>query len=371
MKSKTSIIGWAGLGGAAVSLALLSVAVAQDAGDSPDPAQAEPAAAQAVEVDDAQEAVPVPLVAVQIQGRLDEEDEMLRQIYKDLVEQGVPAAEAREMLGLDFTPQEHGGEIDADAPVVNTSAQGDTLYLPLGTTMGFELAASTTLELPFTADGPGLLTIAYGGDVSSLALMVVDEHERSLGWETTEDWSGRRASPVQHALVPVGRAGEYRIRLSRPGGGEIKLGAEWLPFAEMRGQEQQAFVVPVPNENNEVALAPGRMITAQLDSSDTDAQYLWCRFDAEDDGQLVVLANADRGDIIIETFEPGRFANVLERHDDDLNGTVANEGVVLDVFAGESYYVRVSMISGDRCGLEVRAGWVQEPDAEPDAGDEQ
>lgn len=366
MKSNKSIIGWAGLGGAAVSLALLSVAVAQDAGDSPDPVQAEPAEAEGVEVVDTVEAAPAPIVAVQVQERIRDE-EMIREIYKDLVEQGVPAAEAREMLGMDFTPQEQGGAIDADAPVVNTSADGEALYLPLGTTMGFELAANTTLELPFTADGPGLLTIAYGGDVSSLALMVVDEHERLLGWETTEDWSGRRASPVQHALVPVGRAGAYRIRLSRPGGGEIKLGAEWLPFAEMRGQE--AAIVPMPNEDNEVALVPGRMITAQLTTDDPDAQYLWCRFDAEDDGQLVVLANADRGDIVLETFEPGRFANALEYHDDDLNGSVANEGVVLDVLAGESYYVRVAMRSGNRCGLEVRAGWVQEPDA--DTGDEQ
>jgi hypothetical protein len=359
MKTSRGIIGGAGLGGAVLSLALLSGARAQDAAEAPGPAEAQPVEAQ--EAVPAEQAVPVPLVVVQ--GRdVIRDEEMLREIYKDLVESGVPAAEAREMLGLDAAPAEPGGVIDADAPVVNTASDGQALYLPLGTTMPFELEAGTTLELPFTADGPGLLTIAYGGDVTSLALVVVDGRERHLGWETTRDWSGRRASPVQHALVPVGRAGAYRVRLSRPGGGTVKLGAEWLPFAEMRGQE--AAVVPMPNEHNEVALVPGRLITAQLRTDDPDAQYLWCRFDAEADGQLAVLANADRGDIIMETFEPGQYANALAYHDDDLNGTVANEGLVLDVVAGQSYYVRVSMRSGNRCGLEVRAGWVQGPDDE-------
>lgn len=359
----TPIKPWALAGGGLLPLAMLGVVFAQDVPQPPDPPVEPPAPQQAVAADAVMvvEVVPAQVVFVQAQDRIRDE-EMIRQILKELIESGLDPEDAREMLELDEQLDAPRAAIDEDNTVVAADEEGDTLYLPLGTTQHFELEAGTTLELPFVADGAGLLTVAYGGGGPSVAVELVDHRGRRLAWEPTRSYGIQVESPIRHALIPIGAEGEYTVRVAVRQESELILGAEWLPFPQVEGVE--AVIVPSPEPTTEVVLVPDRMVEGQIDQSDPDRYHLWCRFDATEDGQLVVLASADRGDITISSFHEGRYESAIEHLDSDLNGSVANEGLIVDVEAGQTYYVRVEMRSGGQCGVEVRTGWVPMPAAE-------
>lgn len=349
-------------GGACLSLALLSVAYAQDDADAPEPEEApQVLPADAVVVEGGNGTVQFRAVVVQDgDAAIDIEDEILAQLIKQLQQQGIPMEDINDMLGVEHS--EPRSAIDEGNDVVAEAEDGGALYLPLGTTQKFTLEAGTTLELPFVADGAGLLTVAYGGGGPSAAIELVDHRGRRLDWESSRSYGIQVESPVRHALIPIGTEGEYTVRVGVRQDSELVLGAEWLPFPQVEGVE--AVIVPAPEPTTEVVLVPDRMVEGQIDQSDPDRYHLWCRFDATEDGQLVVLASADRGDITISSFHEGRYESPIEHLDSDLNGSVANEGLIVDVQAGQTYYVRVEMRSGSRCGVEVRTGWVPMPTAE-------
>lgn len=352
-----------GLGGVGLSLALWSVAAAQQGGDEPAAAQVEREiellSIEEVEIDDLVEDAGYVLAQDNVQvERFDEE--MIRQIYKDLVSQGIPEAEARELLGLNDRVFQDEPAIEASGEVTHELPDGEAIYLPLGTTQTLTVEQGATLEMPFVADGPGILTVAYSA-ASRVRLEVTDARGRRIETQSARS-GGRQSAGVGHGLVPLGRGGEYTVRLTVGGEGEIKLGAEWIPFPTM--ETVRAQVIPEPDPETELTLVPDRMVVGSINTANAETQYLWCRYDAEVDGQLVVLANASQGDITLQSFDPGNFSNAREYRDDDLNGSVANEGMILDVRAGETYYVRVDMRSGQRCDVEVRAGLIPLPEDE-------
>ncbi|MEM9416666.1 MAG: hypothetical protein AAGA29_14490 [Planctomycetota bacterium] len=326
-------------GGATLSLAMLATAVAQDAGDVP--AQAAPAEDFAIAVQDG------------VVLELGDEEAFRQQIIKELMQQGIPVEDIEQMLGVSV---EVAPQIDASNTIIDAAPDGSALYLPIGTTQKFTLESGTTLELPFVADGPGMLTVAYGGAVQTTQVELVDADGRRLQWEDGRRYDSGVVSPVRHALIPIGSEGEYTVRLGASGEGELTLGAEWLPFRQVEGV--RAIVVPSPEPETEVVLVPDRMSTGEIDMSDASRYHLWCRFEATEDGQLVVLANADQGDITMSSFHEGRYQNAIEHVDSDMNGSVANEGLIVDAVAGQTYYVRVEMRSGERCTVAVRAGWI-------------
>jgi len=356
-----------GLGGVGLSLALWSAAAGQQ-GDGATPAPDAPQAERTVELVEIEEVEVEDLanehgfVLVQEETEVQRlEDEAMRQVFKQLVQEGViTQEEAREMLGQQPGVTHDQPDVEANGEVTQTLEDGGALYLPLGTTQTLTVEQGATLEMPFVADGPGILTVAYSA-AGRVRLEVTDARGRQIETQSARS-GGRQTAGVGHGLVPLGRGGEYTVRLTVGGEGEIKLGAEWIPFPTM--ETVRAEVIPEPDPDTELTLVPDRMVVGSINTADPDTQYLWCRYDAEQDGQLVVLANASQGDITMQSFEPGRFRNALEYRDDDLNGSVANEGMILDVRAGETYYVRVDMRSGQRCDVEVRTGLIPLPEDE-------
>ena len=341
MKQKQVVFG---LGGIGLSLALGSSGIAQQG----DAAEEVPAAvAVPVEVEEGEG-----FIVVQGQEAIDEA-EMLRQIMKELTQQGISDAQAREMLGLEPADVDAEPTIETTGEVTRESPDGEELYLPLGTTQSLTVEDGATLELPFVADGPGILTVAYSSSARGrVAVSVLDRRGRQMQSAA----ESRANAPVRHELVPLSEAGEYIVRVTVRRAGELKIGAEWIPFPQI--ESVRAQVIPEPDEDTELVLVPDRMMVGSINTAAPETQHLWCRFDAEEDGQLVVLASASQGDITMQSFMPGQFQNALEYRDDDLNGSVANEGMILDVEAGESYYVRVDMRSGQRCDVEVRTGFI-------------
>ncbi|XAM00620.1 hypothetical protein OT109_04355 [Phycisphaeraceae bacterium D3-23] len=354
-------ITWMLGGGACLSLAMFATAVAQDA-DEAEAVEAVPVEGQVdgvvveaedITIVDIGDDAPRLVVVQDGDPFVQVDDAFRQQIIKELLQEGVPIEQIQQMLGGTV---EVGPVIDAENTVVDAAPDGSALYLPLGTTKKFALERGTTLELPFVADGPGMLTVAYGGAVQTTQVEVVDASGRRLAWEDNSGFGGVSTSPVRHALIPIGGEGEFTIRLGALGEGELTLGGEWLPFPQVEGVS--AVIVPSPEPTTEIVLVPDRMMTGAIDQSDPDRYHLWCRFEATEDGQLVVLANADQGDITMSSFNEGQYRNPIEHVDSDMNGSVANEGLIVDAVAGQVYYVRVEMRSGERCGVEVRAGWV-------------
>ncbi|MFI4861089.1 MAG: hypothetical protein ACIAXF_10450 [Phycisphaerales bacterium JB063] len=337
---------WALGGGACLSLAMLATAVGQDDGAEADA----PGVAVEVVGDVVVEAEDVAVFMVQ-----DDEEAFRQQIIKELMQEGVPIEDIEMMFGDSV---ELGSAINTDNAVVREAPDGSALYLPMGATQSYELVPDTTLELPFVADGPGMLTVAYSG-ATTTSVEIIDVHGRQLDWDSNRRFEGG-ASPVRHALIPIGQAGEYTVRLGVLSGGELVLGGEWIPFPQVEGV--RARVIPRPMPENELVLVPDRMLTGEIDQADADQYYLWCRFEATADGQLVVLANADRGDITMSSFNLNDYQRPIETVDSDMNGSVANEGIIVDAVAGQTYYVRVEMRSGERCEVEVRSGWIPAPE---------
>ena len=349
-----------GLGGLGLSLALGSIAVGQQDGEADVPAPQSTPVAPAQADQPIENPIQLVVVAQQGQPLRDElQEEMLREILKELVSEGFSNEDAREMLGLSPEALQAQPDVEPSGEVVHTLPDGEALYLPLGTTRTLAVAQGATLEMPFVADGSGVLTVAYRGP-GRVRLEVVAPGGQSVQTEVAR--SGAQGAGVGHAIIPLGRAGEYTVRLTVGGAGDLKLGAEWIPFPQV--ESVLVEVVPEPDPDTELTIVPGRMVIGSINTADPETQHLWCRFDAEEDGQLVVLTNASQGDITLQSYMRGQYRSAMEYHDDDLNGSVANEGMILDVEAGQTYYARVDMRSGQRCDVEVRAEFIPLPEEE-------
>jgi hypothetical protein len=71
----------------------------------------------------------------------------------------------------------------------------------------------------------------------------------------------------------------------------------------------------------------------------------WFLLKPDKGGTLTLATRADEGDLILEAFSPGEFAEALERSDQDLQGNGGNEALTLVVGAGEEFFFKVSAFS--------------------------
>ena len=71
----------------------------------------------------------------------------------------------------------------------------------------------------------------------------------------------------------------------------------------------------------------------------------WFVLKAEKGGTLTVATRAEEGDLILEAFSPGEFAEALERSDQDLQGNGGNEALTLVVDPGDEFFFKVSAFS--------------------------
>ena len=70
-------------------------------------------------------------------------------------------------------------------------------------------------------------------------------------------------------------------------------------------------------------------------------------------------SRADEGDLILEAYHPGEFAEAFERSDQDLQGNTGNEALTLLVEAGEKLFFRVSAFSqGASVPYRLQVGFI-------------
>ncbi|MEM1354703.1 MAG: hypothetical protein AAGH88_07465 [Planctomycetota bacterium] len=280
------------------------------------------------------------------------EQARLRQsLINGLQNSGYPVQEINDLLiRLELEP------LDKPAPedVVTEDDEGSPLYLPIGVTTELPLNEGQVVELPFVADGPGMLTIAlwYEDGFYRAPLMVLNREGQSLNFERSDD------SPEGIMHVPVGSSGAYRVQVTG-GGRPLTIAAEWLPFPGMTSSNAQR--VELPNIADMALLQPN----TQIDVGITGNRERVLSFQPDTTGQLIVDVAANRGDLRLLVYLNFDMQNPQMSVDQDLEGDAGREVVSLPVTAGQLYQVVTSCRSD--CTARVRTLLIPAPgEADPE-----
>ena len=73
---------------------------------------------------------------------------------------------------------------------------------------------------------------------------------------------------------------------------------------------------------------------------------------------ITVITEAPEGDLALEVFEGGNFAEAINRSDQDMQGVAGNESLTIQAAAGQTYYFKVSPVfsSADAIAYRIRVG---------------
>ena len=213
---------------------------------------------------------------------------------------------------------------------------------------GRVIDATTSAEDPtafiFQAGSAGVLTVVVRStDETDLVLSVTDADGQPLpDARSDQDLGGD--SGAEQLAVPLPRAGRYQVRVEpySMGVAAFRIGASWLPFAELElpadPDGSPSTAIPLPPEQQ-----------THKDSIDEGMGDYWDWFVVIPDraGTLTVVTRAEEGDLVLEAFEEGSYAEAWERSDQDLQGVNGNEALTLLVSSGEAVYFKVSAFSSD------------------------
>lgn len=215
------------------------------------------------------------------------------------------------------------------------------LTLPIGSTTPGTTSTGAVASYEFNAPSAGVLTVAVRAtSETDLVLLVTDTDGQALpDGQSDQDLGGD--SGAEQLAITLPRAGKYLVRV-RPfssGLGEFRIGASWLEFPEL---ERPADPDGSPSTASPMAVGEG--INDTIDPSAGD-HWDWFSIQIGQSGQLRVATRAGEGDLVLESFNEGEFAQPVERSDQDLEEVTGNEAIVLVVRAGQTLYFKVSAFS--------------------------
>lgn len=284
------------------------------------------------------------------------DEEMRRDIIKSLNEAGMSPAEIDAFLeGFDEAPPPMPGvgESADDAPAVTRELNdGSPLYLPIGNQLELDFDVAPLIEMPFYADGPGMLTIAcFNGESPANAgiEVLLASGEQLIN-------SRRRGSGLSEGvrLVPIGGAGEYLVRVGG-GTGPITILAEWLPYPMLEGSE--TMMIPGPASQEMVHL----QANTQAVFSSAGRGGAWCQFEAEADGQINIELEGRGGDLMLTIYADNNFEDAEMYLDNDLEGDVAHEVASFPVQAGRTYQVHIDTNRDNPVEIHSRTVFIPSP----------
>lgn len=230
--------------------------------------------------------------------------------------------------------------------------------LTIGSTTPGTTSTGDVASYEFNAPSAGVLTVAVRAtSETDLVLLVTDTDGQTLSdGRSDQDLGGD--SGAEQLAITLPRAGKYSVRV-RPfssGLGEFRIGASWLEFPEL---EQPADPDGSPSTANPMAVGKG--INDTIDPSAGD-YWDWFSIQIGQSGQLRVTTQASEGDLVLESFNEGEFAEPVERSDQDLQEVAGNEAIVLDVTAGQMLYFKVSafLSTGQAVAYRLTAGLIQD-----------
>ena len=232
------------------------------------------------------------------------------------------------------------------------------LTLPIGSTALGTTSTGVVASYEFNAPSAGVLTVAVRAtSEADLVLLVTDTDGQTLSdGRSDQDLGGD--SGAEQLAITLPRAGRYSVRV-RPfssGLGEFRIGASWLEFPEL---ERPADPDGSPSTASPIAVGEG--INDTIDPSAGD-HWDWFSIRIGQSGQLRVTTQAPEGDLVLESFNEGAFAEPVERSDQDLQEVAGNEAIVLVVTAGQMLYFKVSafLSTGQAVAYRLTAGLIQD-----------
>ncbi len=230
------------------------------------------------------------------------------------------------------------------------------LPLPIDSTTLGTTSTAAVASYEFNAPTAGVLTVVVRTtSQTDLVLLVTDADGQALP-EGRSDQDIGGDSGAEQLAITLPRAGAYSV-LVQPfssGLGEFRIGASWLEFSEL---ERPGDADGSPSTASPLAVGQG--INDTIDPSMGD-YWDWFSIQITQSGQLTVATRAEEGDLVLESFNEGEFAEPSEHSDQDLQEVSGNEAIVLFVTAGQTLYFKVSAFSsiGEAIAYRLTAGLI-------------
>ncbi len=205
----------------------------------------------------------------------------------------------------------------------------------------------------FNAETPGVLTVVVrGSGDADLQLAIADAVGQTLpDGQVDQDLGGE--SGAEQAAVVIRAAGDYQVRVSTWfGSGTFDIVAGWISYPALGGPAD-----PDGMPTAAATLVPGTPIDDSIDPSSGDA-WDWFKVTAAGAAVITVVTEASEGDLALEVFEGGNFAEAINRSDQDMQGVAGNESLTIQAAAGQTYYFKVSPVfsSADAIAYRIRVG---------------
>lgn len=229
---------------------------------------------------------------------------------------------------------------------------GQAADLPMGAPASGRASSDQPAVYTFSTDAAGFLTVVVRATADTdLVLVLADAMGQPLP-EGRSDQDLQGDTGAEQAVFTIPRPGDYRVRVETWGsGGEFRIMAGWIPFADVAQAPD-----PDGSPDSAASLTPGSPVQDSIDPAAGDA-WDWFRVSVDDGGIITVVTEGD-GDLALEVFAEGTFAEAMERSDQDLQGSSGNESLTVRAEPGQTFYFRVSPVfsSSGTVSYTIRAG---------------
>jgi len=205
----------------------------------------------------------------------------------------------------------------------------------------------------FAAESAGMLTVVVRGQSDTdLQLAIADIVGQPLpDGSSDQDLGGDYGAEQVAAVIPS--AGQYQVRVgSWSGSGSFELVAGWIAYPALGGP-----VDPDALPTAAAELTPGAPIDDSIDPSNGDS-WDWFKVTVDSAAAITVITSAPEGDLALEAFAEGEYADSISASDQDMQGVAGNESITIQAQAGETYYFKVTPFSnfGGAIPYSIRVG---------------
>lgn len=231
--------------------------------------------------------------------------------------------------------------------------------LPIGASASGTTSSDAAAVFRYTPPGAGVLTIVVRGN-DDLTIRVSDVDGQPLP-EGSADTDHNGNTGLEFLALPVGNTDPLQIEvalLSDDGGsGAFTISASFLRedgFARASDPDRRpslAKVLTVGNASDE---------TLNPDEGD---YWDWFSVTAREAMTIAVvtrMTTGTEGDLVVEAFADGNYAESVARSDQDLQGHTGNESVSFDLKAGQTVHIKVAALfeSGGNTPYRISVGRV-------------
>jgi len=225
-------------------------------------------------------------------------------------------------------------EPPAKAQVVDAGA------LDLGKGQEIKLDGSTALRYSVKLDQAGLLTVATRGTGGDLVIEVCDADNQALrGGQTDGDLNGTMCDEQLVVEIPYAETWNVKITNNQDEESKVTLIAGFVAFKPCERAPD-----PDGRPSLAAAIAAGAAKDDALDTAKGDGAD-WYKFTATENGRLTIFTKgAEDLDVSITVVTGKAYDEQVGQADEDQEGQTANEGLVVPVVKGNTYYIRIGTV---------------------------